>query len=306
MRIFHLSIVALLVFLSCKENKNGQKDKYSADFVEVLGPKGKGIFDSVNVPNHLKNEIKGISKLNYFDSGVEGKKFSYNEEISPFTEFLKLKSKANIKELYQLTFNKNQVVSLYSYIAVAERIPELNPIFYSRLLNIKDKIYSENGCLVGELHPSEIFYNEYLNQVDEDQTKDDKTLRKLDSISVFNSNATKYVLNQALRHRIYPECFQKRFEELAFERKDPYALLYMSKNFRERYKGKLPLTIISYLKITANNQYQDYSRNALILELMKYKNPSNKNLIEKLLENNFILKDNKEVNLLKEANGILK
>ena len=166
MRVFYLFILAL-IFFNCKENEKTQKDLYSANLVEVLGPKEKGIFDSLKVPNHLRKEVKNISNLNYFDSGVIGKEDPNIKYATPFSEFEKLKKKGHIKEIYQLTFNKNTVVSLYSYIDIAKKIPELTPIFYSRLLSIKKEIYSENGCLVGNLYPSEIFYNEYLKKVDE-------------------------------------------------------------------------------------------------------------------------------------------
>ena len=274
------------------------------NLVEVFGPKEKGIFDSLKVPNHLKNEVKSISNLNYFDSGVIGNENPDIKFATPYSEFEKLKQKANIKEIYQLTFNKNTVVSLYSYIAIAEKIPQLTPIFYSRLLNVNKEIYSENGCIVGNLKPSEIFYNEYLKEVDEQSEGKDLILKKLDSISIYHDRTSTYVLNQALRHRIYPEIFQSRFEELGFKQENPYVLLYLSKNFGERYKEKLQKSIISYLKRTINEPFTEYSKNQLIIELMRFKNTQNKNLIDKLLENNFILNNEKEVQQLKKYNGI--
>ena len=133
----------------------------------------------------------------------------------------------------------------------------------------------------------------------------DLILRKLDSISIYHNNTTPYVLNQALKHRIYPESFQKRFENLAFKQENPYVLIYLSKKFRERYKNELQKSIISYLKKTIDEPYPDYSKNTLTVELMRFKNPDNKNLIEKILKNNFILKNDEKVNQLKKSNGIL-
>lgn len=305
MKIILKFLLILIIFFNCKK-EDRKKNPYSTDLVEILDSKEKGIFDSINVSSNLKDEVRKISLFNYFDTGVIGHQNSNIKHVTPFSEFQKLKQKATIKEIYQLTFNKNLVVSLYSYQAVAEKIPELTPVFYSQLLNIKKEIYSENGCLVGDLYPSEIFYNEYLKSIDENHTTTDLILRKLDSISIYNKNTTKYVLNQALRHRVYPEYFQNRLEELAFRKENPYVLLYLNKNFRERYKPRLQESIISFLEKTNNKNYQDYSKNSLIVELMKFKNPDNKQLIEKLLENNFILKDDHEVNLLKKSNGITK
>ena len=292
----------ILIFFSCKKEKEAYLS--SDQLVEVLGPKEKGVFDSINVPLNIKEEVKSISSLNYFDTGVIGKGNPDIESVSPFSEFEKLKMKADIKELYRLTFNKNLAVSLYSYIAVAEKIPNLTPVFYSRLLNVKQKIYSENGCLVGDLNPSEIFYNEYLRKVDENQERTDLILQKLDSISIYSKNTTTYVLNQALRHRIYPESFQDRLEELAFAEENPYTLLYLSRNFRERYKNRLEKSIVVYLKKVVNEQYSDYSKNKLTVELMKFKNPDNKDLIERLSKNNSILRVDEEYKQLKKSNGI--
>ncbi len=305
MKVIYLFILLFLIFFNCKEKEKTQKDLRSENLVEVLGPKEKGIFDSLKVPNHLKKEVKSISNLNYFDSGVIGQENPDIKYATPFSEFEKLKKKASIKEIYQLTFNNNTVVSLYSYTAVAEKIPKLNPIFYSRLLNIQKEIYSKNGCIVGNLKPSEIFYDEYLKNVDEISEGKDLILRKLDSVSIYHNNTTPYVLNQALKHRIYPESFQKRFENLAFKQENPYVLIYLSKKFRERYKNQLQKSIISYLKETIDEPYPDYCKNTLTVELMRFKNPDNKNLIEKILKNNFILKNDEKVNQLKKSNGIL-
>lgn len=292
----------ILIFFSCKKEKEAYLS--SDQLVEVLGQKEKGVFDSISVPLNIKEEVKSISSLNYFDTGVIGKGNPDIESVSPFSEFEKLKMKADIKELYRLTFNKNLAVSLYSYIAVAEKIPNLTPVFYSRLLNVKQKIYSKNGCLVGDLNSSEIFYNEYLRKVDENQERTDLILQKLDSISIYSKNTTTYVLNQALRHRIYPESFQDRLEELAFAEENPYTLLYLSRNFRERYKNRLEKSIVVYLKKVVNEQYSDYSKNKLTVELMKFKNPDNKDLIERLSKNNSILRVDEEYKQLKKSNGI--
>lgn len=175
-----------------------------------------------------------------------------------------------------------------------------------RLLNVKRKLYSENACLIGDLQSSEIYYNEYLKKVDEGVVKTDKVLNKLDSISIMSDHTTAYVLNQALRHRIYPESFHNRIEYLAFRKQNPYVLLYLSKHFRNRYQDQLQKSIISYFKDTDSYTNQDFSIDALILELMRFKNPVNKNLIEKLLKNNSILESDLEVNHLKPANGLTK
>lgn len=305
MRIYLIFLLLLFIFFNCKK-EDRKRDLYSTELVEVLGPKEKGLYDSLNVPANLRDEVKKISSFNYFDTGVLGHQNPNIEYATPFSEFEKLKKKATIKEIYQLTFNKNPVVSLYSYIEVANRIPKLTPLFYSRLLNLKKEIYSQNGCIIGDLPPSQIFYDEYLKNVNEDKQAKDLILRKLDSISIYGNNTTTYVLNQALRHRVYPEYFHNRLEELAFAKQNPFVLLYLTKHFREQYKDRLQKSIISYLEKTNDDSYEDFSKNSLILELMKFKNPDNKKLLEKLLENNFILKDDHEVNLLKKGNGITK
>lgn len=305
MKIFLNFLLILFIFFNCKK-EDRKKDLYSTELIEVLGPKDKGLYDSIDVPENIKDEVKKISSFNYFDTGVLGLQNSNNEFATPFSEFEKLKKKATIKEIYQLTFNKNLVVSLYSYISVAESIPELTPLFYSRLLNLKKEIYSQNGCIIGDLPPSQIFYDEYLKNINEDTQATDLILRKLDSISIYSNDTTTYVLNQALKHKVYPEYFHNRLEELAFTKQNPYVLLYLTKHFRERYKDRLQKTIISYLEKTADDSYQDFSKNSLILELMRFKNPDNKNLIEKLLKNNFSLENSDDVNLLKKPNGITK
>ena len=305
MKISLQFLFVLIIFFNCKK-EDIKKESYVTDLLKVVGPKGKAIFDSFNVPPNLKDDVKKISALNYFDTGANRHQNPDTELATPFFEFEKLKKKATLQELYQLTFNKNNVVSLYSYLAVAKSIPSLTPIFYLRLLNVKKEIYSQNGCIVGDLHPSQIFYDDYLKNTNEGNEAKDLILTKLDSISINSNNTSTYVLNQSLKHRVYPQYFQNRLEELAFREQNPYVILYLTKHFRERYKDRLQKSMISYLEKTANENYQDFSKDALILELMRFKNPDNKEPIEKLLQNNFILRTDEEDNMIKKANGITK
>lgn len=110
-------------------------------------------------------------------------------------------------------------------------------------------------------------------------------------------------MNQALRHRLYPKNFRKRLEIMAFEKENPYVLLYMSINYRDQYKVKLPSGISSYLQKGISNDHYDFSKNSLVIELMKFKNFKNKKLIEKYLENNFMLTSDEEFLKLKKSNG---
>ena len=117
---FH-PFVLILIFtflLNCQEEGKEEENLYSADLIEVLGPKEKGVFDSLNVPDSLKNEVRNISNFNYYESGVRAHDNPLAHNDGPFSEFLKLKNKAKLKELYQLTFNKNIPVSLYSSIVI--------------------------------------------------------------------------------------------------------------------------------------------------------------------------------------------
>ncbi len=307
MKFYPFVLILIFTFLlNCQEEGKEEDKSYSADLIEVLGPKEKGVFDSLNVPDSLKNEVRNISNFNYYESGVRADDSPLAHNDGPFSEFLKLKNKAKLKELYQLTFNKNIPVSLYSSIAVSQRIPKLIPVFYSRILNTDEKVYSENGCLVGDLHPSEIFYNEYFSKFEENLASQDPMIKILDSISIFHKNTTRYVIIQALRHRIYPEHFQKQMEKLAFNNENPYVLLYLSNNFKNRYKDQLQNTMISYLSKPIKDEYQDYSKDALMVELMRYRNPKNKKIIENYSKNNYMINSNPEFITLKEANGIVK
>lgn len=302
-----LQFLLLLFFtflLNCKKEVPAVENSYSTNLIEVLGPKEKGIFDSINVPLSVKNEVRNISNFNYYESGIRAYDNPTANNDGPFSEFLKLKKKASLKELYQLTFNKNIPVSLYASIAVSEKIPKLKPVFYTRILNTDKKVYSEDGCLIGDLHPSEIFYNEYLINLDENLLNQDPLLKILDSISIYHRNTTRYVLNQALRHRIYPESFKKQLEKMAFDNENPYVLLYLSKYFRNRYKEQLQNTIVSYLSKPIKDEYQDYSKDALMVELMRYRNPKNKKLIENYSKDNYMINSDPEFINLKEANGI--
>ena len=99
---------------------------------------------------------------------------------------------------------------------------------------------------------------------------------------------------------------QKQLEKLAFNNENPYVLLYLINNFKNRYKDQLQNTMISYLSKPIKDEYQDYSKDALMVELMRYRNPKNKKIIENYSKNNYMINSNPEFITLKEANGIVK
>lgn len=273
-----LSILLVILFLfSC----NKKEDVSYAQIIDDL-PSEKAILDSKNVPDYLKEVVLKISKINGYENGVLAKG---QIKSANFENFKELKSLASNKDLVLLTKNKNNVVALYAAIALSERkYSDIDKVFLDFLKNRKLKVETQDGCDFSKEIIAVPFYKNYLFS----EKKEEKLLRKLDSLVLYNTSE-EALLGYAFENRLYPNHFKKQIEKLAFVNKNKDALLYLSNWHKVDYNQKLQVEFKNLLNKDSLNYYQFET---YIKELVNFKNQSNKEFILQKLKEDTIWKQN--------------
>lgn len=267
----------ILILFSCKKKEDVSYAKIIEDF-----PTEKAVLDSKDVPEYLKSVVLNISKINGYENGVLAKG---QIKAANFENFKELKSLASTKDLVLLTKNKNNVVALYSAIALSEaNYSDIDKVFLDFLKNRKSKVETQNGCVIGEEIIAVAFYKNYLFS----EKKEEKLLRKLDSLVLYNTSEEE-LLRYAFKNRLYPSHFKKQIEKLAFVDKNKDAIVYLSNWYRADYNQKLQLEFKSLLNKDSLNYYQFET---YIRELVRFNNISNNDFILKTLKKDTVWKDN--------------
>ncbi len=267
----------ILILFSCKKKEDVSYAKIIEDF-----PTEKAVLDSKDVPEYLKSVVLNISKINGYENGVLAKG---QIKAANFENFKELKSLASTKDLVLLTKNKNNVVALYSAIALSEaNYSDIDKVFLDFLKNRKSKVETQNGCVIGEEIIAVAFYKNYLFS----EKKEEKLLRKLDSLVLYNTSEEE-LLRYAFKNRLYPSHFKKQIEKLAFVDKNKDAIIYLSNWYRADYNQKLQLEFKNLLNKDSLNYYQFET---YIRELVRFNNISNNDFILKTLKKDTVWKDN--------------
>lgn len=267
----------ILILFSCKKKEDVSYAKIIEDF-----PTEKAVLDSKDVPEYLKSVVLNISKINGYENGVLAKG---QIKAANFENFKELKSLASTKDLVLLTKNKNNVVALYSAIALSEaNYSDIHKVFLDFLKNRKSKVETQNGCVISKEIIAVAFYKNYLFS----EKKEEKLLRKLDSLVLYNTSEEE-LLRYAFKNRLYPSHFKKQIEKLAFVDKNKDAIIYLSNWYRADYNQKLQLEFKSLLNKDSLNYYQFET---YIRELVRFNNISNNDFILKTLKKDTVWKDN--------------
>lgn len=267
----------ILILFSCKKKEDVSYAKIIEDF-----PTEKAVLDSKDVPEYLKSVVLNISKINGYENGVLAKG---QIKAANFENFKELKSLASTKDLVLLTKNKNNVVALYSAIALSEaNYSDIHKVFLDFLKNRKSKVETQNGCVISKEIIAVAFYKNYLFS----EKKEEKLLRKLDSLVLYNTSEEE-LLRYAFKNRLYPSHFKKQIEKLAFVDKSKDAIIYLSNWYKADYNQKLQLEFKSLLNKDSLNYYQFET---YIRELVRFNNISNNDFIKKTLKKDTVWKDN--------------
>lgn len=272
------SIFLIILFLfSC----NKKEDISYAQIIDDL-PSEKAVLDSKNVPDYLNEVVLKISRINGYENGVLAKG---QIKSANFENFKELKSLASTKDLVLLTKNKNNVVALYAAIALLEaKYNDIDKVFLDFLKNRKSRVETQNGCVISKEIIAVPFYRNYFFS----EKKEEKLLRKLDSLVLYNTSEEE-LLRYAFKNRLYPSHFKKQIEKLAFKSKNEDAILYLSNWHKGDYSLALQNEFKDLLKKDSLNYYlfETYIR-----ELVRFNNISNNDFIKKTLKKDTVWKDN--------------
>src|ERR1700750_1348695 len=95
------AVILTIALFSCHK-KEEKKPVITDLLIDDFDYTKDAVFDSLDVPQHLRKMVKNISAINVYDTGVEGKGPPiYNN----FENFKKLSASASEQELLSLTDN---------------------------------------------------------------------------------------------------------------------------------------------------------------------------------------------------------
>ncbi len=288
-------LISVIFLFSCKKEKD---PVYSELLIENWDNSKDAVFDTLRVPQHLRDIVKHISIINTYQTGDIGKG---TEKPANAENFKKLVELASEDELLSLINNKNITVAVYASVGLLERKPELIDKVFSNFLNLKTKVHTKYGCIIGDQNPAEPLYRKYLYAIPGKNGQSDQLLKKLDSIIIFNPNSPRSLLLEVFRYKNYPKNYRKRIETLAFKNHEIFAAIYLSHWHKGDYIDALQKEFISIIK---NDTLVGISKDIYLKELLSFRNPSNKEFILNYIKKDTLFSDEIEIRRELEANDI--
>lgn len=289
-----LFLVSFAAFLfNCKQEK---KVEYT-DIIDVLDNTHDAVFDTLTVPEHLRNIVKQISRVNTYETGVLAKG---QVESENFENFKKLTEMASDDELLSLLNNKNKTVAVYAAVRLLNRKPELLEELFQKFLNLKFKVHTRNGCIFEDQSPAEPLYSDYYRSLNFENIRTDAKLRRLDSLIILNPNSPESLLREAFRYRVYPKNFIKRIEILAFKNHSISAINYLNKWVKGDYSNLLQKEFISMIE----NDSLAVNKKKYVAELLSFNNVKNKEFFIRYLKKDTISSNDTEIIWKLNDNGV--
>lgn len=287
-------IVSAISLFSCKK----EKDQAYIDLIDVYDNSKNAIFDTLQIPQHLRSIVIQISGINTYQTDVIGKGV---EKPANAENFKKLVQLASEDELLSLINNRNKTVAVYASVGLLERRPEMIDKIFLNFLNVKATIHTKDGCLVGDQNPAEPLYHKYCHSVPAKNRQSDQLLKKLDSIIIFNPNSPENLLQEAFRYKIYPRSYRKRIETLAFKNHEISATTYLSRWYKGDYSDLLQKEFISIIK---NDTLVGIQKKMYLKELLSFRNAGNKEFILDYLKKDTLFRDDVETRNQLDFNDI--
>lgn len=220
--------------------------------------------------------VEEISKINE----VQHQRIGYGgTESENFKNFKKLKALATTEELVQLTDHTNATVACYASWALADiAYPGLKSIF-QKFIEQDKQVETFSGCIQSPDFISSELYQWYWNHMEHSKRPSDQLLFELDSIVLFSTKMNWLLLNRALENRVYTEPIKSRIVQLAFEKRNMDAVLYLSNWHKAEYIDEIKTALLRHLNTNnfKNTGTTDYYRT--IEELFKFKDDETRKAI---------------------------
>jgi hypothetical protein len=287
--------VAIICIYGCKKDNSKAE---SINLIEDLDVTKDAVFDTVEVPQHIRKIVKDISGINVYETSVLAKGATVSEN---FENFKKLKEIASDDELISLLNNKNKVVAVYAAIGLWEKMPERTDQIFQQFLQIKTQIHTRNGCIVGDENPAEPLYSQYINSLNGKDIIHDTRLKKLDSLVIFSPNPSEILLTEVFRYKLYPKQYNKQIEMLAFTNHKIPAINYLNHWYKGDYSNLLQKEFGS---IISNDTLIDINKQKALSDLLSFRNPANKKVILDYIKKDTLSIKEHEISIELENNGI--
>lgn len=296
--IFRIVFIVLLPLISCHQKE--EKRPAVADLLtEEFDFAKDAVFDTLNVPAHLKEIIKDISSLNIYETEQGGK--GAIGTPANFKNYRKLYNKASEKELLTLTDNKNNVVAVYAAVGLLEKNNTYTVPVFQKILNRKGTMHIQNGCLLSDDCPAEPLYWWHYYQLKPEQLATDQDLKHLDSMILFRPDASEPILATALRNRTYSAGLKNQIAKQAFENHRTPALLYLNSWHKKEYSDHLQQ---EFIRLIEDDSIDDGHKKEYVSILLSFNNKKNKRTLLNHIKKNSLSKEDSQIRLQLENNGI--
>ncbi|SFN09050.1 hypothetical protein SAMN05421594_0954 [Chryseobacterium oleae] len=230
------AVILTITLFSChqkEEKKPVITDLLTDDFDYTKD----AVFDSLNVPQHLRKIVKDISSLNIYETEQGGK--GATDTPANFRNFKKLYKAASEQELLALTDNKNSVLAVYASIGLSEKDNQYTIPVFQKMLNRRGTVHIQNGCILSNDHPAEPVYWAQYYKLKPEELNSDQDLKQLDSMILFMPESSELILTTALRNRIFSDGLKKQIAKQAFENHRQPALKYLNSWHKKEYADLL-------------------------------------------------------------------
>lgn len=224
--------------------------------------------------------VRKIAKINEVQSEHVG---FVGQPSENYQNFKKLKEKADIQTLLQLTENKNPVVSCYaSWGLIDKEYSDLAAIF-SKYLNSDKSVATFSGCIKSEDNLSSEFYHRFWNKITDKKTN--QTLIKLDSLIIYHDKPYWILLTRALENRVHPKSYNPRIATLAFDKRYKEAIFYLSNWYKAQNNDPHRQALVKYLISTNFKDVGTTPYYESVAELLKFNDENLKEIVIEKLKN---------------------
>lgn len=292
-----LCAIFIISLSSC--NKKEEKNPVISDLlIDDFDFTKDAVFDTLNVPQHLRKVVKNISTVNVYETGVQGKGPAV---YTNFENFKKLSASASEKELLALTDNKNNTVAVYAAVGLLDKNKQYTVSVFQKMLRRKGIVHIEDGCLLGDDHPTEPIYWKHYYQLKQEELKSDSDLKQLDSLLLFMPASSELILTTALRNRTYSDGLKKQIAKQAFENHRTPALLYLNSWHKKEYSEPIQE---EFLKLIKNDSIDDGHKRKYLSMLLSFNNMENKKAVLNYIKKDSLWKEEGQIISQLEHTGI--
>lgn len=212
--------------------------------------------------NRVDHMVEKIAHSNILECEYVGGFASHPSK--QYKRYKKLSRIASPEKLIQLTDHDSAAVAIYASHALIQRELIAPDLLFSKFLQ-KDKYVSTScGCLLSSSSASwEVYmeyrslYHEFLDvNTGEYIIHDTPELFKMDSMVLFANRPDAFLYYVVFQDRKFPEEFNKRILDLAFNEQNYYALTYVFEHLKNDHTGLLIETLNLLLEKKSTESYQ--------------------------------------------------